>query len=64
VFIHAFSLRLYPQQQDTGGFFVTVLEKALDQKVAFPADDGKDAVLSPEPVYVYVTILPRTFWLC
>ena len=47
-----FSLRLYPQQQDTGGFFVTVLEKALEEETKAPVveNDGKDAVLSPEPV--------------
>lgn len=39
------SLRLYPHLQDTGGFFVTVLEKALEEVKG----DEKDQVVVPEP---------------
>ncbi|KAL7408753.1 S-adenosyl-L-methionine-dependent methyltransferase, partial [Mrakia frigida] len=38
-------LRLYPHLQDTGGFFVTVLEKALEEVKG----DEKDQVVVPEP---------------
>ena len=34
---HAHSLRIIPQDQDTGGFFVAVLRKVADVVMAAPA---------------------------
>lgn len=57
------SLRLYPQDQDTGGFFVTVLEKSLTP-VAKPepapvvAPAPQEAQPTPEPTCVLCSLKP------
>ena len=42
---------------------MTVLEKAVEEKDAPAEDDGKDAVLSPEPALVPFSCLPSLYWV-
>lgn len=44
------SLRMYPQDNDTGGFFVTVLEKAADDNASSAAESNeKEQRIASEP---------------
>jgi hypothetical protein len=43
------SLRMYPQDNDTGGFFVTVLEKTIDTSESSTPTNEKEQRIAPEP---------------
>ena len=48
-------MRLVPQDQDTGGFFVCVFEKATDAKTEAPATE-----LPPVPAAADITVADET----